>query len=181
MDGFAPQKQALETWVRATLGRAVAYATSLLGDAVQAEDIVQDCFCRLLQKQNIYDLERDGVKLLYRSISNACINWRKHEGRYRRLDDMSSRVDESGNVRDQRQPEPLAQAMQHELEVALAEGLAKLSTMHRAAFELKSLGYSQQEIAEMLDITPTYAGVLVHRARLTLAEHLASFQEQHES
>jgi RNA polymerase sigma factor (sigma-70 family) len=181
LEGAAPKRQNLETWVRSTLGLAVAYAASLLGDAVTAEDIVQDCYCRLLQKQNVYELERDGVKLLYRSISNACFNWRKHERRYRSLDAASSR-DESGStsgskVQDQRQPEPSAEAMQHELEAALVEGLAKLPVLHRAAFELKSLGHSQQEIAAMLDITPTYAGVLVHRARQVLAEQLTAFRE----
>lgn len=184
MDRPSLQRQALETWVRSTLGRAVAYATSLLGDAVQAEDIVQDCYCRLLQKQEVYNLERDGMKILYRAISNACINWRKREQRYRPLDAPTSGTEgttaASAQVQDQRHPEPPLQAMHHELETALAAGLATLPVMHRAALELKSLGHSQQEIAEMLEITPTYAGVLVHRARQTLAEHLAAYQEGRE-
>ena len=41
--------------------------------------------------------------------------------------------------------------------------------------ELKALGHSQQEIAEMLGLTATHAGVLVHRARQALAQCLAPF------
>src|SRR5439155_26473074 len=40
----------LDAWVLATAPRAVAYAAALLRDAVLAEDVVQDCYCRLLQK-----------------------------------------------------------------------------------------------------------------------------------
>ena len=50
-----------------------------------------------------------------------------------------------------------------------------LPTQQRAAVELKAFGYSQQEIAEMLGITTSNAGVLVHRARQTLAQYLAPY------
>src|SRR5262245_9280357 len=64
----------LDALILATAPRAVAYAASLLRDAVLAEDVVQDCYCRLLQKAGEYDLPRDGAKLLFRAVTNACIN-----------------------------------------------------------------------------------------------------------
>ena len=58
----------------ATLPRALAFATSLLRDRALAEDVVHDCYVRLLQKADTYDLPRDGTKLLFKAITNACID-----------------------------------------------------------------------------------------------------------
>ena len=62
------------TWVNDVLPKAVAYAYSLIRDSHAAEDIVHDCVCRLLDRQDRYDLVNDGIKLLLRSISNATID-----------------------------------------------------------------------------------------------------------
>ena len=40
----------LDAWVLATAAEAVAYAASLLRDRAAAEDVVQDCYCRLIEK-----------------------------------------------------------------------------------------------------------------------------------
>ncbi len=34
---------------------------------------MQDCYCNLLRKADVYDLTRDGVPLLMKSITNACL------------------------------------------------------------------------------------------------------------
>ena len=70
---------------------------------------------------------------------------------------------------------PAEFAVGNELQSAIAEGLKLLPTQQRAAVELKSLGYSQAEIAEMLGTTATNAGVLVHRARQMLAQYLEPY------
>jgi RNA polymerase sigma-70 factor (ECF subfamily) len=167
----------LDAWVLATAPRAMAYARSLLRDPHQAEDIVQDCYCRLLQKQDVYDLPRDGLKLLLTSISNATINLKTRRKNLLSLN--ASRTEEEGvpDPADPRRERPDEIAIGHELEAALAEGLRRLPEMQRAAVELKSLGYSQQEIGEILEITTSNAGVLVHRARHTLSEMLAPYLE----
>ena len=63
----------LDAWVLATWSRAIAYARSLLRGRPGAEDVVQDCYCSLLRKADVYDLPRDGVPLLMKSITNACL------------------------------------------------------------------------------------------------------------
>ena len=57
------------------------------------------------------------------------------------------------------------QAAHHELEDAVAAELDRLTLAQRGALELKSLGYSLDEIAEALGTSSSNAGVLVHRAR----------------
>ena len=167
----------LDAWVLETAPRAVAYARSLLRNIDDAEDIVQDCYCRLLAKADVYDLPRDGLKLLLRAVTNACINLR---ARRRPMFRFVRTDPENGDERnddpvDHRAAAPGDRLAHSELSAAVSAGLKELPTQQRAALELKSLGYTQQEIAEILDVTPTYAGVLVHRARQTLAAYLAPY------
>ncbi len=166
----------LDAWVLATAPRAVAYAASLLRDRSQAEDVVQDCYCRLIQKADVYDLPRDGVKLLFKAITNACINLTSRAHPVLSLDRFRDSPNGRGwEVADRHTEEPGQALSDRELQQAIAEGLALLPVTHRAALELKSLGHSQQEIAELLNITPNHAGVLVHRARKAMAVYLAPF------
>ena len=153
----------LDAWVLETAPRAVAYARSLLHHPDDADDVVQDCYCRLLAKADVYDLPRDGLKLLMRSITNACINLRTRRKPMFRLAQDDDQVDDPADTRAPAADEGL---VHKELTDAVAVALTQLPSQQRAALELKSLGHTQQEIAEILDVTPTNAGVLVHRARL---------------
>jgi RNA polymerase sigma-70 factor (ECF subfamily) len=166
----------LDAWVLATAPRAVAYARSLLRDTHEADDIVQDCYCRLLEKQHVYNLPRDGLRLLLRAVTNACINARTRRKPLLRL----IREDEGGGVEsddphDRAAVSPELNLVYQELRDAVAAGLLTLPTQQRAALELKSLGHTQQEIGEILGVTTANAGVLVYRARQALAVYLAPF------
>lgn len=165
----------LDAWVLETAPRAVAYARSLLRDPDDADDVVQDCYCRLLARADVYDLPRDGLKLLLRAVTNACINLRTRRKPTFRLTRPSADGYEADDP-----PDPAAvgaaDSLAHkELADAVAAGLRTLTQQQRAALELKSLGHSQQEIAEILDVTPTNVGVLVHRGRQALAKYLTPF------
>jgi RNA polymerase sigma-70 factor (ECF subfamily) len=173
-------RDSLDAWVRATWPGAVVYARSLLRDRLAAEDVVQDCYCNLLRKADVYDLPRDGVRLLMKSISNACL---KKNTRERPMLSLSvGSAGESGDRRidplDSTVPEPSRVVLHAELERAIAAALARLPQAQRAAVELKALGHSLQEIADILDVTPSNAGVLVYRGRQELARQLAPFLEE---
>ena len=171
-----PRAHELDDWVLATAPSATAYARSLLANAHEAEDIVQDCYCRLIAKVGIYDLKRDGLKLLFTAIGNACINLRtRRKPVFRLIQSDAAGEDRNENPADVRAVSPAEFAVGNELERAIAEGLKLLSTQQRAAVELKALGYSQAEVAEMLGTTATNAGVLVHRARQMLAQYLKPY------
>src|SRR5262249_37654187 len=138
--------------------RALAYARSLVRHQDLAEDIVHDCYYRLLQKAAVYDLPRDGLRILLRAISNAAIDLR---GRQRPLRSLgvggAGEFAEAADVVDRRMEEPVAVAMTRELEQALEAGLAKLPLAQRAAFQMKSLGHSLQEIADALNVSIRHA------------------------
>lgn len=164
-------REQLDVWISATAPRALAYASSLLRDRDRAEDVVQDCYCRLLAKADRYDLLNDGMKLLMTAVTNACINLKT---RRRSFWSLSAQGPEGEpiDVPERNVHAPADMAIAQEMQTVIAEGLAQLPVLQRAALELKSLGYTQQEVAEMMDITPTHAGVLIHRARLTMEKFL---------
>ena len=103
----------LEEWVRATLPRAVAYARALLREQAGADDVVQDCYARLIERQDRYDLPRDGLKILLRAVTNACIDYRARERALLSLDGDPD--DPTGGVADRTSPDPPQEAITREL------------------------------------------------------------------
>jgi RNA polymerase sigma-70 factor (ECF subfamily) len=162
-----------EAWVRAVGPRAVAYARSLVRDPSRADDLVQECLYRILRRAEHYDIERDGVKLLFRAISNLCINEASRQKVMRSLDTAGP---DGGPVpladRSALRPEQILQ--QRELEEAVREGLQHLPALQRAAVELRALGLSKEAVGEALGVSATNAGVLVHRGRRALAAALGT-------
>ncbi len=163
-----PAADALDAWVLATLPRALAFAASLLKDLNAADDVVHDCYCRILEKAGVYDIPRDGTKILFKAITNACID---------RNALRNEAAGQPGDWPDRKALEPVAEAIGLELEAAVAAGLGRLPMAQRAALELRSLGHSQHEIAEALGVSVSHAGVLIHRARQTLARELGGLVE----
>jgi RNA polymerase sigma-70 factor (ECF subfamily) len=170
-----PGPSALDAWILAVSPRAIAFARSLLRNPSDAEDIVQDCFCRLIARQNVYDLPRDGTKLLYRAITHACINRTTRERTMVSLTRPHPADSQPLDIPDGQAVRAEEHVAAKELHEAIQRALSLLAPMQRAAVELKSLGYSQQEVAEMLSITPSHAGVLIHRGRHALALQLAPY------
>jgi RNA polymerase sigma factor (sigma-70 family) len=167
-----------DAWVLATLPRALAYATSLLRDRALAEDVAHDCYVRLLAKADAYDLPSDGTKLLYKAITNACIDKNYRDRRMLSLEaEALAESAETPSPSARRECDPHELAARQELEEAVAVELDQLTVAQRGALELKSLGHSLDEIAEALGTSKSNAGVLVHRARKILAERLARFLE----
>jgi RNA polymerase sigma factor (sigma-70 family) len=104
-DGFSDLVRA---WLAECLPRAMAYARSLVRDGNEADDLVQECVYRLLKRAGGYDLPRDGSRLLFRAITNECIN-RARRGRdvvgLEMRDDEDRRLE--GTLADPRAEQPL--------------------------------------------------------------------------
>lgn len=165
----ADQRDRLGAWVLAVTPRATAYARSLARDAAAADDLVQECLFRLLRKAADYDLERDGVKLLFKAISNLSINQKSRERAVASLDTTADADDAAHPVVDRVTLRPDLAAEGRELGATVRAALQTLPEMQRAAVELRALGMSKDEIADVLGVSATNAGVLVHRGRKALA------------
>src|SRR5687768_2448776 len=109
-----PSDKQLDAWVAETCERALGYAVTLTRNHEDAEDIVHDCYSRLLARVDQYDLVRDGTKLLFRSITNACINLAQ---RRRPESSLSQLEHDSGRDRyaltDGRADQPVQRAILH--------------------------------------------------------------------
>lgn len=168
----------LREWVEETLPRALAFARSVTLDSHVAEDVVHDCYGRLLSHQDRYDLVRDGWKILLRSITHACIDHRRRHSRTQSTDPtlLDGVAEEHGDGVGGRarvaDPQSLAQA--NELHEAIRAALETLPTIQRAALELRSLGHSLAEVGEALAVSENHAAVLVHRARKAMSKLLAN-------
>jgi RNA polymerase sigma-70 factor (ECF subfamily) len=150
-----------------------------LRDRTLVEDVVHDCYVRLLEKAETYDLLNDGTKLLYKAITHACIDRNYRDRRLLSLEfEFEGEAGGTSALADSRVSNPRDLAEYRELEEALAGELGRLTVAQRGALELKSLGYSLEEIAEAIGTSPGNAGVLVHRARKALAHQLARFLER---
>lgn len=166
--------QKLEEWLLDVIPRAVAYARTLVNPPPTAEELVQDVLCRLLEHEE-YDLLADGEKLLFRSVTNACINAVTRRRQLLSLDDdghdgeplyscLSSACGE----------DPAEVTASREMLEEVERGLMELPETQRAAVELKAMGNSLKQIAEVLDVSASNAGVLVHRGRKALKERLGA-------
>lgn len=168
------QSGQLSAWVDATLPRALSYALSLVRYRSDAEDLVHDCYVRLLAKSCDYDLPNDGAKLLFRSITNACINWHQRRSPCVSLESRGIELSHQ-KLGGAAGFNPEQQAMRAELESAIGDALAELPVVQRAAVELRGLGHSLADIAEILTLSDANARVILHRARQTLAKRLVRF------
>jgi RNA polymerase sigma-70 factor (ECF subfamily) len=164
----------LGVWIARTVQPALAYAITLVRNRHDAEDIVQECYRKLLARAGHYDLPRDGDKLLYRSITNACINLVQRRPATASIDDLRDAVFPP-DAEEGLPPE--SRLIQREMELAIEQALADLPVNQRAVLELSSLGHSLVDVAEMVNVSHGNARVLLHRARQSVAEKLKVFRE----
>lgn len=174
-----PVDQDLNTWVSESAQQALGYAWTLVRRQEVAEDLVQDCYRRLLARSQHYNLPRDGTKLLYRSITNACINWTQRHHSETSLEQIQqASAGKSQKLLDRTASEPIQIVMQRELEQTVEMAMNELSVEQRAAIELRSLGHSLVDVADMLNLSHGNARVILHRARTILAEKLRPYLEE---
>ncbi|HEV7282336.1 MAG TPA: RNA polymerase sigma factor [Pirellulaceae bacterium] len=161
-------------WIAESAPRALAYARTLVRNEAVAEDLVQDCYQRLLAKADRYDLASDGARLLFKAITNACINRTQRRRPVLSLEQLHPEEKDGGACRD---GTPLEKALLGELSDALDAALGELPVEQRAAVELHAMGHSAGDIAEALETTPGNVRVLLHRGRARLAERLKPYLE----
>lgn len=152
------------------LPRALRLARRLLGDAADAEDLVQDATLRALEKLDAYDRTRPFAPWFLRVLFRLGLNRREalavraHEP----LDDATP-VAAAGDAS--------AAAESAEFRAALDAALATLPPRQRTILLLYDVdGHSGAEIATMLAITPETVRWHLHAARRALRPALQRFR-----
>ncbi len=164
------QHEAFRTYVVPELEILYRVARRLTGDAVEAEDLVQDTLVRAFRAIERFDGRYPRAWLL-----TILRNTHRNALRKRRPDlldeEVAQRIPARGD--DGREDGVDAQAMHDHLDPVVREGLRKLSRDHRAVIGLVDLdGLTYQEAAEVLDVPVGTIMSRLHRARRKVRSHL---------
>ena len=136
---------------------AFAAVARLLGNAHDAEDVVQELFLALPGMLSGYDPTRGALGAWLRRVAVRLALMRMRSVRRRRETDAGSVAELL--ARDDATLERLS----------IESALAQLSDDHRTVFLLKEVeGYEHREIAALLDITVANSEVRLFRARQAL-------------
>jgi RNA polymerase sigma-70 factor (ECF subfamily) len=155
-------------WIEILLQRyskgLVRYSANILKDKEAARDIAQECFLKLLQLKE--EVPREMVQAwLYRECRCRSIDlWRKN----RRMDRLDQHGEDalgfsaSNPLKDLETSRDLNQ---------MHGAIARLSSRHQEALFLKYKdGLSYKEIAEVMGLTATNVGFILHEAMTQLRE-----------
>jgi len=139
--------------------RAVwGYLCRVLGDPSQADDVLQEAFCRFLTAPVARLEESEQRAYLFRIASNLAIDHWRHNRRERK---MMEQVD---------RPESAPGAQPSALTLDMSRTFGELKPQERALLWLAYVeGSEHDEIAESLGLKPKSIRVLLFRARRRLA------------
>lgn len=147
------------------LGRVLALAQRILGDADEADDVAQEVFTRVWSKARSFDGRRARFGTwLYRITFNLCLDRRRaRRGEWQPLDeDLPDPGLDPGEAEERRQHRQL-----------LADALAQLPLRQRGALALHYLQeLSAREAGEVMGLGEKAFESLVLRARRALREQL---------
>jgi RNA polymerase sigma-70 factor (ECF subfamily) len=140
-------------------------AYRLLGDAMEAEDVAQESFLKILKAAPRYRPTASFRSYLYTSIYRLCLDTRK-----------KNRPTPGDAIPDR--PSPLPSAMENmvsrERGEEIRHALNRLPLNQRTAMVLKhDQGLSYAEIAQVMDTTPKSVEMLIRRARKSLHAKLS--------
>lgn len=160
-------KKAFNQLMSRHLNRLHAFAQRLLGDAGEAEDVVQETFLRVWQKAGQWQPGAARVTTWLHSIAhNLCID------RLRRRK-PSSGLEEAAELQSETHEQPAQQLQQHQVTQHLQMAMQKLPETQRSALLLCHYqGLSNKEAAELLSISLSALESLLARARRNLKQHL---------
>jgi len=139
----------------------------MLGNAKDAEDAAQESFIRAYRHLKKYDQTRSFATWLLSIASHYCID----RMRKRRLATVSMESIPAEVVADRNAPNPEKELRVNEQEALIQYLLDDLKPTDRAAVILRYwYEYSEEEIAETLDLTVSAVKSRLYRSRRSLAD-----------
>jgi len=147
----------------------VRYVAAILRDAESARDVVQDTFIKYLdQCQPGAPPIHNPKAWLYRVAHNLALDHLRRQARVTALDETTEQT-----LADTHQRQPDEALSQHDAGIAAWHSLAILSERDRRIVILKVVdSKTYQEIAEIMDITTSNVGFILHQSLKKLAQEL---------
>lgn len=151
-------------------------AYRVTGNVVDAEDVLQTVFLRLVRRKEKVDLSPSPGSYLHRAAVNASLDLLRSRTRSRSvsIEEVAPGATESS------EPNPEMQHVDRELHIQIRRSIATLGPKAAEIVVLKYFeGHSNLEIAQMLGTSQMVIGVLLHRARTRLRKEISKFMEEH--
>lgn len=167
-------RAAARTLVLRLSPRVLGYATRLLADRAEAEDVAQEAMLRLWRVAPEWRTgEAQVTTWLYRVVTNLVTD--RQRARQRR---QATTLDDAPEVADDA-PAAVAQLIEADRMAALDRALDSLPDRQRQALILRHFeGMSNPEIAEIMQIGVEAVESLTARAKRTLASALGGQREE---
>ena len=162
-------------------GRIYNFGLKLCGHVQDAEDLVQESFLNAFRYMGSFRFETKFKNWLYRIATSVCLKKRR---RSKFAPDQELSLEEflpkEGEPLPDAVPEwaaqPLDQLLTSELSQVIRDAIVDLPENHRLVVVLRDLeGFSTEETAQMLNLTPSNVKVRLHRGRLFLREKLKGY------
>lgn len=148
----------------------------LLGNADQAECVLQETFLKVLQALPKFEEKSQLSTWIYRIATNqALMRLRSQKRRYISLDENfeDNGKDYSTFVRSL-DTDPLDKLLNQELKEKMDRAIEQLPENYKTVFVMKDLeGFALKEIADILDLSLPAVKSNLHRARVFLRNKLA--------
>ncbi len=154
----ARDTEAFDQIVHRYADRLYNYVVRMLGNAQDAEDVVQEVFLRAYQALPSFDGRASLSTWLFRIATNLCIDHRRKQSR--RVQTVSIHRDEANedelgewDFPDTQTPNPLEHALNQELQQVVEQAIAELSPKLKTVlllYDVEELSY--EEISQVLNI-----------------------------
>lgn len=157
---------AFEELVRRYQSFAWKTAYRFIGDSMEAEDIAQETFFKILESAPRYRPTATFRTYFYRTLTRLCID-RTRRSRFASLEEVPDVAESSASLTDI--------LIENERRTQIYTALASLPPKQRAVIILRHYeGLSYARIAQVLDVTPKAVEGLVSRARASLQAILSN-------
>jgi RNA polymerase sigma-70 factor (ECF subfamily) len=152
----------------------------MMGNQHDAEEVAQDAFVSAYRARDRFRGDAQPTTWLYRITVNAALMRLRRD---KRRKEMTVSEDARPDVPSQEPAHsPVASAMNSELGERIQEAIDELPPDLKAAVVLRDVqGLSNDEAAEVLDITISALKARLHRGRVALREMLSEFLAQREA
>jgi RNA polymerase sigma-70 factor, ECF subfamily len=150
----------------------------LVGNAEDAEDVVQEAFVHAFKSLNSFKGDALFFTWLYRIAFNTAISWKRKQRAVLRLQESSGGKDRALEQARRHHADRPGQALERvEEEKRIQQALGQLSPEHRAVLVLKDMdGQKYEAMADILDVPIGTIRSRLHRARLELRQVLEKME-----
>jgi RNA polymerase sigma-70 factor (ECF subfamily) len=157
------------------------FAFKMCGQASDAEDVVQEAFINVYKYLDSFRYETKFKNWLYRILTSACIKKRR-QSKFAPERELSLDEFLPADEADVQQEVPLwaalplEQLLNEELGQVVRKAIVALPEKYRVVVVLRDIeGFSTEETAQILNLSPANVKVRLHRGRLFLRDKLKAY------